>query len=124
MDTIRTVSEKISKGQPSKIVIPDFIDDFTRLRDREMKLEIVSERPMVLESRYHEAYLAAVTEYLCHRDGLPVPEWTQDEKYFLEEAHYAFGKKGSAISLTLLAESPVPFRKRNIFVSANVMSRV
>ena len=123
-NSIKTISEKIAKGLSSRILIPNFIDDFMRLQDRKEKLSLVSERPVALESRYMEAYLAAVTEYLCHKDGLPVPEWTQDKRYFLKNAHYALGKKGSPISFVLLAESPVPFRRRNIFVSANVMTRV
>lgn len=123
-NTIRTVSEKIARGLSSKILIPNFIDDFTRLRDREQKLALVSEPPIAIKSVYLEAYLAAMTEYLCHRDGLPVPGWTQEKRYFLKEAHYALGKKGSPISFILLAESPVPFRRRNIFVSANAMTRV
>jgi len=123
-NTIRTVSEKIVRGLSSKILIPNFIDDFTRLHDHEQKLALVSEPPVALKSVYLEAYLAAMTEYLCHRDGLTVPGWTQNKRYFLKEAHYALGKKGSPISFVLLAESPVPFRRRNIFVSANAMTRV
>lgn len=98
-NTIRTVSGKIARGLSSKILIPNFIDDFTRLRDPEQKLALVSEPPIALKSVYLEAYLAAMTEYLCHRDDLPVPGWTQNKRYFLKEAHYTSARKAAPLVL-------------------------
>ena len=50
-----------------------------------------------------------------------VPPRTQ---YLLESIlAEEFAHRGRALRATLLAESPAPFRERNLFVSANALSR-
>jgi hypothetical protein len=67
-------------------------------------------------------YLAAVKETFCREAGLPPPEWTQKPDYFLKEPWFAGHLEN--LKAVLLVESPIPFRKRNLFVFANAISRV
>jgi hypothetical protein len=68
------------------------------------------------------AYLAAVAETLCREAGLSPPAWTEEPGRFLRMPWFAGGGLESLKAL-LLAESPVAFRRRNLFVSANALAR-
>ena len=62
-----------------------------------------------------------MVEELCYRYGIDVPEWVNDEDYFLSEPYFVGGLE--SIKPFLLIESPLSFRIRNIFVSSNVLER-
>ena len=42
--------------------------------------------PDLAEKIFDSGLLAGEAVYLCHRFGLPVPEWTEKPEYFLREA--------------------------------------
>jgi uncharacterized protein (DUF1778 family) len=66
-------------------------------------------------------YVAAMVEQACHRHRLSVPSWGRDVPSL--EAPYFAGSLRS-LRLYLLRVSPVPFKRRNIFVDAGVGKRV
>ena len=66
-----------------------------------------------------DVYLAAVAEYLAERIGVPCPKWA--EKRSLR--YPWFTNPSEFLRAVLLVESPPPFRRRNLFVSENAMSR-
>lgn len=68
-----------------------------------------------------DAYLAALAEHLALCDRLPVPEWTEQPDRFLSEPFFAGGLE--SLKPILLVESPLAFRRRLIFISANGLSR-
>jgi len=68
-----------------------------------------------------DAYLAAVAVCLAREIQAPPPAWAWDERRKLRRPWFAW--PGPALRATLLAESPAPFRERNLFVSANALSR-
>lgn len=120
------VKSEISAGIFPDYLLGDFIDDFRqRAKSEEEKLALVKENPEPIQSKEFkdvDAYLAAVTEYLCREAGLPPPDWTEKPEYFLKEPWFAGGLEN--LKAILLVESPIPFRRRNLFVSANAMTRV
>jgi hypothetical protein len=122
----KKINAEISMGRFPDYLLGDFIDDFRiRAKTREEKLALVGERPEPIESEEFkdvDAYLAAMAEYLCREAGLPPPDWTERPEYFLHEPWFAGGLEN--LKAILLVESPVPFRRRNLFVSANAMTRV
>ncbi|MEA3247634.1 MAG: DUF1778 domain-containing protein, partial [Gemmatimonadota bacterium] len=66
-------------------------------------------------------YVAAMVEMAAHRKGVAPPEWTAgvpplDEPWF--------GTSLTRLRPHLLAASPAPFRRRNIFVDATIGDRV
>jgi hypothetical protein len=69
----------------------------------------------------HDAYLAATAEHLALSDRIETPTWTEDKARFLSEPFFAGGLE--SLKATLIVESPLAFRRRLIFISANALSR-
>ncbi len=68
-----------------------------------------------------DAYLSAMAECLSYRDGCPAPAWVFDARFFLDKPWFASPIDG--LRPLLLMESPVCFRRTNLFVSKNALSR-
>ncbi len=66
-------------------------------------------------------YVAAMVEQASARRGVPPPDWVRDVPP-LETPRFATSLPG--LRLHLLRSSPVPFRRRNLFVDATVGDRV
>jgi hypothetical protein len=102
--------------------IGNLLDDFrvhcTTERDR---LVLVSEPPVSVGQPETDAYLAALAESLCREFGMCPPAWTEQPAYYLKRPWFAGGL--DSLKAILLAESPAAFRRRNLFVSANALSR-
>ena len=102
--------------------LADFLDQFYLKR----RVEMLSEEPAQLADKIQEgavadAYLAATAVALARLIQADPPPWAWQERRKLKSPWFA--SPGSAIRATLLAESPAPFRERNLFVSANALSR-
>jgi hypothetical protein len=70
---------------------------------------------------YADAYLAAMAEHLAAQYRFPVPAWCRNPERSLPEPHFAF--KTPEGRMFLLVESPTAFRVRNIFISAEGLTR-
>ena len=70
----------------------------------------------------YKAYIAAAVEELCLKNNLEIPAWIFNRRYFLKEPFFVGGLE--SLKAFLIVESPLPFRRRNIFVSENVLHRV
>ena len=116
------MAEQVQAGSPPEIELGDFLDAFYRRPTTEAVCE---EPPLLPESDPQGAvmnsFLAATAEHLCHRFGLPVPDWVYEQRRYLERPYFAM--KEPSFRATLLLESPVEFRSRNLFVTANALSR-
>ena len=66
-------------------------------------------------------YVAAMVEQAVHLKNVPPPAWASRVAP-LEVPHFATTLK--SLRLHLLGASPVPFKRRNIFVDASVGARV
>ena len=125
-DLSQRINRILTHDQFPDHLLGDFIDDFRlRAKSREEKMGMVQDEPESLGWERHpdiRAYLAAVTETLCREAGLTPPDWTQRPDYFLKEPWFAGHLEN--LKAILLVESPIPFRRRNLFVSANALSRV
>jgi hypothetical protein len=87
---------------------------------------MLAAEPRLLAGRIEEgdvahAYLAATAVYLARSINAIPPAWVRNEARKLRSPWFA--SRGRAIRATLLAESPAPFRERNLFVSENALSR-
>ena len=108
----------ISDGDSSWMLwLFNFVDDLRREKDPRLILEPPK---MNLDTRLL-ALLSATTETLCDELGLAHPWWTiampvLKQPWFVAEIE---NLKASA-----LLESPIHFRKRNIFVLGNFLKRV
>jgi len=69
-----------------------------------------------------DAFLAGAAEHLSRQNGIALPAWAGDEKYYLKDPFFPSGLTGP-YRIFLLADSPLAFKSRNIYVEANVLSR-
>lgn len=100
----------------------DYLDRFRFAPDQ----ALFHEEPALLEARLNDdgvadAYLAAAAAWMCHQHGFPAPEWAQESRRVLDTPFFA--AKTHGLRMILLQESPAEFRVRNLFVSANALSR-
>ncbi len=72
-------------------------------------------------SPYLRNYVAAMVELAAHQRGVAPPVWVRQVPP-LEEPHFATSLPG--LRLTLLRASPVPFKRRNIFIDSSLGDRV
>ena len=72
-------------------------------------------------SEFHANYVAAMVEHLCASNGVDAPHWTRG---IVPLAQPAFGTQLASLRLHLLAHSPPPFRRRNLFVDTAVGGQV
>jgi hypothetical protein len=82
--------------------------------------EAVASPPPAL-TPYLANYIAAMVEYACAKAGIDSPAWTRTVAPLTGPV---FGSTLMGLRLYLLAHSPPPFRRRNIFIDASVGSRV
>lgn len=72
-------------------------------------------------SDFHANYVAAMAEHLCSARGVDAPGWTREIPP-LAQPYFATGL--ASLRLHLLAHSPAPFRRRNLFVDTAVGGQV
>lgn len=70
---------------------------------------------------FFQNYVAAMVEQAAGQKNAPAPGWTRDVVP-LDEPWFATDLKG--LRLHLLRVSPVPFKRRNLFVDSGVGARV
>jgi hypothetical protein len=120
--SLAEVADWTEDGKTFHRHLADFLDQFYL----ERRAEMLSEEPAILAEKVDgghilDAYLAATAVALAREIAANPPEWAWQEQRKLRTPWFA--SKGRAIRATLLAESPAPFRERNLFVSANALSR-
>jgi hypothetical protein len=119
-------NEEIRNGEPPSFWrLGDLLDDFReRCSTPDERAALVCDAPVLMAGTGHtdaDAYLAAVVESLCREVGMAPPRWTDSRERFLSRPWFAGGLE--SLKAILLAESPVAFRRRNLFVSANALAR-
>ena len=95
----------------------DLLVDLTRAE----LSDALSEAPVLNLSPYWRNYVAAMIEQAAHQKNIPAPQWLSDIEP-LTEPHFAAPLAN--LRLHLLRASPVPFRRRNLFVDSSVGDRV
>ncbi len=116
----RTVQEiktaMLEYGQHWRIPFMEFVDDFRHTRNHHL-----IEEPFSLNDGNVDSLLASTVEYLCDELEVETPDWVWDVPSCKEPWFVSGYENLKAISI---AESPVFFRRRKIFVLANFLSRV
>lgn len=106
----------LQSGDNWRMPFMEFVDDFRRTRD--VKL---IETPINLNNDKFDPLLASTAEYLCDEMDIDVPDWIWEVPSCKEPWFVSGYENLKAISI---AESPVFFRRRKIFVLENFLSRV
>jgi hypothetical protein len=121
--TLAQVAQLTAAGESFDFCLRNFLDGFYAQPTRDA---LVPE-PERLEAHVpqlgavEDAYLAATAEWLAWKYDLQPPRWAFEEARSLRRPWFA--SQLAALRALLLLESPAPFRSRNLFVSANALSR-
>jgi hypothetical protein len=107
------------RTQNFDVAVREFLDTWQSLSPSE-RVSAIAEEPRRIGA-VHDAYLAAVAEHLALTDRSDVPAWTEDTMRFLDRPFFAGGLE--SLKAVLLAESPLAFRRRLIFIGADALSR-
>ena len=111
-----------SKGEDFSFLLGDFLDHFYRRPTP----DALAAEPVALAGRRADggvldAFLAATAHALANAQGWPGPDWAFHEERYLRRPFFPI--RAAAFRATLLLESPPPFRCRNLFVTANALTR-
>jgi hypothetical protein len=112
----RRAREKTQGFDPA---VREFLDSWQTMTNAE-RISAIADEPFTV-GKVQDAYLAALAEHLALSARFFVPAWTEQEERFLTEPFFAGGLE--SLKATLLVESPLAFRRRLIFISANALSR-
>jgi len=115
--SLAEVARRTNEGHEFGYCLADFLDGFY---PKPTESAIHKEPEKI--SPYNDSYLAAVADDCCRRYHWRLPNWCLEQERFLKEPFFA--AKTHALRMLYLMDSPAAFRERNIFVSANALSRV
>ncbi|NTZ20783.1 hypothetical protein EXW96_25680 [Paenibacillus sp. JMULE4] len=122
---LRDIAHLTSQNAGSfEIHTGNFLDEFYR-SDNEKRKQMVEQEPAFYPNLalHILPFLAGMAEKLCNDYNLECPAWVYRPQYYLKEPVFWMEAKGN-LRLVLLVESPIEFRLRNIFTSANSLTRV
>lgn len=111
-------AKEVISGEDWRIAFMNFVDGFRRRPS--YSLIRIEPRALRADPRSY-ALLQSICIQLCLEHGLTPKGWLALRAY-LDKPWFVSGIK--SLYATALKESPIPFRKNNIFVLGNFMSRV
>jgi hypothetical protein len=118
--SIVEIAQREKSGvRPFDMSVREFLDAWQTMTPQQRTDSLACE-PVRL-SAVKDAYLAALAEHLALSVGCTAPNWTDDPGRFLTEPFFAGGLE--SLKAILLVESPLAFRRRLIFISADALSR-
>jgi hypothetical protein len=97
-----------------------FLDTFYTHPERRQTM--IDETPPLLGNPRLDASLGAIAEHLARRWELAISTWTDNPERFLSEPYFPTAFEG--LKPLLIAQSPLAFRRRLIFVEHDPLSRV
>lgn len=100
-----------------KVHFMDLVDEFRRTLDPQL---LLLAPPKGLDMRL-KALLASMVVYLCEEADIDAPSWAL-KTYFLAEPWFV--SETQSLKAMALTESPLAFRRNNIFVLSNFLTRL
>jgi hypothetical protein len=123
LESIAAIAAQTRTAEDFSLGFRDFLDGFY---ENPQAAKLIEEprrlREILNDEGYADAYLAALAEHLAGQYRFSVPAWTRHADRSLKEPVFAF--KTHEGRMFLLVESPAAFRVRNIFISAEGLTRV
>lgn len=114
------VAERALAGEPWRLAVRDFLDDFARTA-REERQVLLDDEPSPFDE-VGDAYLAALAEHLAYHHALMRPAWCVEPRRFLRRMWFASDAPG--LRATAIQQSPAAFRRRGLFIGATTLQRV
>jgi hypothetical protein len=119
--TIADAASQVDQGEDAWFALGCFLHDWWCYA-ADQRQELICEPPppaTTLEGKRWAAFFAATVEELCLRISFPCPPWTEQQTYRLETPW--FSSSEVVQHDWLLATTPEPFRRRNIFFGGSVL---
>jgi hypothetical protein len=116
----RMLFDRMSSGATRKLALAEFSGWLNDLSGMELSQAVELEPAESLPPEVRN-YVAAMVELACARQRVAPPAWT--ERIAPLRAPY-FASTLVGLRLHLLANSPAPFRRRNLFVDSSVGGQV
>jgi hypothetical protein len=110
----------LGEADRRRFALAELSDFLTELAPREFA-EVIADADLRGASAFVQNYVAAMVELAAHQKGVAAPGWVREVPP-LEEPHFATALAG--LRLHLLRMSPVPFRRRNLFIDSSLGDRV
>ena len=102
--------------------LADFLDGFHARPCREALCdEPVSLTDTLEDNGYADAYLAAAADHLARQHAWLTPAWAELPGRILKKPRFAYSSEAGR--MFLITDSPAAFRARNIFISAEGLTR-
>ncbi len=114
------ILRSLGEAEDHRFAMAELNDLLTRLAPVEFSPAVEAAVPTSLSPLLRN-YVAAMVEYAAHLKKVPPPSWVRRVEP-LEAPYFATGLK--RMRRYLLVASPVPFKRRNIFVDASLGARV
>jgi hypothetical protein len=117
MITLKETKQKmLADSRWWKLYFYDFVDEFRRSRD----LLVIAE-PFELSDEKMDALLASTIEKLCDELSLEIPVWIKQIPP-CKEPYFVSGLEN--LKAVSIVQSPLKFKRRNVFVTENFLFRV
>jgi hypothetical protein len=119
-DTLAEVARRLrAKTHTRHVAMAGFLDDFYTQPERRQAM--IDPEPELTGDAILDATLGAMGEHLARRWSLTIPAWTEHPARFLKRPHFPTPLEG--LKPLLLAQSPLAFRRRMIFVEHEPLRR-
>jgi hypothetical protein len=120
--TLQESMRDVRERDDFSYALRNFLDRFRR----NPAIQLLQDEPDSLTNFLNDegladAYLASAAALLCQEQGYSCPEWVDQPNRVFKRPWFA--AKTPNLKAILLQESPAAFRVRNLFVSANALSR-
>jgi hypothetical protein len=120
---------QLELGVAEYVVNGDFLDEFYHAPQAERQTFIDYEPPRSTSPKagwHFSVHCAAEAEKLAHDYNLKVPPWVDNPRYFLDEPDYtgySIEQIPARLKESLENSSPPEFARRNMYVTANALTR-
>jgi hypothetical protein len=119
-DTLAEVARRLkAETQPCHAAMAGFLDSFYMQPARRQAM--IDPEPELTGDEILDVTLGAMGEHLARRWGLAIPDWTEKPARFLKRPHFPTPLED--LKPLLIAQSPLAFRRRLIFVEHEPLRR-
>jgi hypothetical protein len=115
------VADRANLGEDFFTAVRELLDEVAVLPRPDLVQRALVEAPAPTGDARHDAYLAALAEYLAMGHSVERPSWCSRPERFLDRFWFVSDTKG--FRALAVAESPAPFRRRGIFIAAGSLHR-
>lgn len=119
-DRLERLLPALRDERESRYVLAEIHDLLASLGPSQLE-DAISAAPPADLSRYLQNYVAAMVEQAATQRGVSPPPWLREIEPLAEPV---FATPLAGLRLHLLRSSPVPFRRRNLFVDTSIGDRV